>query len=89
MNICLFFYLFIFIYLFIYFILFLFFRSAEVFFSVVCAQLVAKKKAPLLKELQGQVRILEAARQGQATFMHHDAITGTSKKAVMKDYANM
>ena len=66
-----------------------FFRSVEVLYTVVLAQLVEKKKEDLVKTLYNSYGSLQDARRDQATFMHHDAITGTSKKNVVKDYANM
>lgn len=60
---------------------------AEVLYTLTMARLSAGKDLEHLYRLHDKVAGLQEARRTQAVFMHHDAITGTSKKAVVKDYA--
>ncbi|KAK7505480.1 hypothetical protein BaRGS_00003225 [Batillaria attramentaria] len=63
-------------------------RLAEVLYTLTVARLLARRETGLLSSVRDRLPDLEDARHTQAVFMHHDAITGTSKKAVVKDYAH-
>ncbi|KAL8619582.1 hypothetical protein ACOMHN_019638 [Nucella lapillus] len=62
-------------------------RLTEMVYTVLTGQLMYQKKVSLVKTLQNAYPALQEARQDQATFMHHDAITGTSRATVVKSYA--
>lgn len=64
-------------------------RFAEVLFTLTLARLIRIRERGLLTEFNGKLQDLQEARQAQSVFMHHDAITGTSRKSVVKDYANL
>ncbi|XP_014227200.1 alpha-mannosidase 2 [Trichogramma pretiosum] len=60
-------------------------RSAEILYTV--ALNVAKQSARDIKLYETYFEKLVKARRNLGLFQHHDAITGTSKASVMKDYA--
>lgn len=60
-------------------------RSAEILYTV--ALNVAKRSGQDIKLFETYFEKLVKARRHLGLFQHHDAITGTSKSFVMKDYA--
>ncbi|XP_076463704.1 alpha-mannosidase 2-like [Babylonia areolata] len=64
-------------------------RSTEILYTVVVGQLMSQKKDSLVQAVQSRYTALQEARRSQATFMHHDAVTGTAKASVVRDYADI
>ncbi|PVD26177.1 hypothetical protein C0Q70_13846 [Pomacea canaliculata] len=65
-------------------------RMAEIFYTLTLGHLLkSHNNNHLLLQLDSKLADLQQARHAQATFMHHDGITGTSKKDVTKDYASL
>lgn len=61
-------------------------RSAEILYSVALNQARQNKVLTHLKLLERDFEQLVQARRNLGLFQHHDAITGTSKAFVMRDY---
>lgn len=61
-------------------------RSAEILYSVALNQARQTKVLTHLKLLERDFERLVQARRNLGLFQHHDAITGTSKAFVMRDY---
>lgn len=65
-------------------------RMAEIFYTLTLGHLLkSHNNNRLVLQLDSKLADLQQARHAQATFMHHDGITGTSKKDVTKDYASL
>lgn len=61
-------------------------RSAEVIYTIARAYVRQQGQLHLTKRLEQDYSYLTLARDSLGLFQHHDAITGTSKEAVMADY---
>lgn len=61
-------------------------RSAEILYSVALNKARQNNFGPHLKVLERSFEKLVRARRNLGLFQHHDAITGTSKAFVMRDY---
>jgi len=62
-------------------------RNAETLFTIVMNRMKQSDRMDLNLFIKNYEKITEA-RRNLGLFQHHDAITGTSKKTVMKDYLN-
>lgn len=61
-------------------------RSAEILYTVALNRARQNNFGPYLKILERNFEKLVRARRNLGIFQHHDAITGTSKAFVMRDY---
>lgn len=61
-------------------------RSAEILYSIALNRARQNNYGPHLKIMERNFEKLVRARRNLGLFQHHDAITGTSKAFVMRDY---
>lgn len=61
-------------------------RNTEILYSLSRVVLRHGNHSGIIRKLDEDYNALGAARESLALFQHHDAITGTSKEAVMHDY---
>ncbi|XP_052836777.1 alpha-mannosidase 2 isoform X2 [Drosophila gunungcola] len=62
-------------------------RSAEIIFTLAYNTARQAKRENAIKIYEKNYELIINARRNLGLFQHHDAITGTSKAAVMRDYA--
>ncbi|XP_033166690.1 alpha-mannosidase 2 isoform X1 [Drosophila mauritiana] len=62
-------------------------RSAEIVFTLAYNTARQAKRENAIKIYEKNYELIINARRNLGLFQHHDAITGTSKAAVMRDYA--
>ncbi|KAH8347341.1 hypothetical protein KR059_009410 [Drosophila kikkawai] len=62
-------------------------RSAEILFTLAYNTARQAKRENAIKIYEKNYELIINARRNLGLFQHHDAITGTSKAAVMRDYA--
>lgn len=61
-------------------------RCAEILYTVALNKARQSKDSNLLRVMEKNYEKITTARRNMGLFQHHDAITGTSKAAVMRDY---
>ncbi|XP_060068985.1 alpha-mannosidase 2-like [Ylistrum balloti] len=63
-------------------------RSVEIFFSLCLAQAIHTGTVERIMEILRDAVKLQSFRQTLSLFQHHDAITGTAKRKVVRDYGD-
>ncbi|XP_033735847.1 alpha-mannosidase 2-like [Pecten maximus] len=63
-------------------------RSVEILFSLCLAQAIHTRTIEHIVEILKDSTKLQSYRQTLSLFQHHDAITGTSKRKVVRDYGD-
>ncbi|XP_021353471.1 alpha-mannosidase 2x-like isoform X2 [Mizuhopecten yessoensis] len=63
-------------------------RSVEILFSLCLAQAIHRSTIERIMEILKDAAKLQTYRQTLALFQHHDAITGTAKRKVVRDYGD-